>query len=104
MANHKIYGIDELKTMISPIAAQYDVDRIFLFGSYARGQATEESDVDLRVDKGRLKGLFALGALYSDLEERLGKRCELLATGSLDQQVLNHIAAEEVLLYDYTQS
>ena len=104
VANCKIYGIDELKTMISPIAAQYGVDRIFLFGSYARGQATEESDVDLRVDKGRLKGLFALGALYSDLEERLGKKLDLLTTGSLDQQFLNHIAAEEVLLYDCTQS
>lgn len=104
VANRKIYGIDELKTMISPIAAQYGVDRIFLFGSYARGQATEESDVDLRVDKGRVKGLFALGALYSELEERLGKKLDLLTTGSLDQQFLNHIAAEEVLLYDCTQS
>ena len=99
MTDGKIYAIDELRALISPIAAQYGVDRIFLFGSYARGQATENSDVDLRIDKGNVKGLFTLGALYSDLEERLG-----LTTGSLDQQFLSHIAQEEVLLYDHTQS
>ena len=49
MTDGKIYAIDELRALISPIAAQYGVDRIFLFGSYARGQATENSDVDLRI-------------------------------------------------------
>ena len=101
MTDGKIYAIDELRALISPIAAQYGV---FLFGSYARGQATENSDVDLRIDKGNVKGLFTLGALYSDLEERLGKKLDLLTTGSLDQQFLSHIAQEEVLLYDHTQS
>ena len=89
MTDGKIYAIDELRALISPIAAQYGVDRIFLFGSYA---------------KGNVKGLFTLGALYSDLEERLGKKLDLLTTGSLDQQFLSHIAQEEVLLYDHTQS
>ena len=104
MTDGKIYAIDELRALISPIAAQYGVGRIFLFGSYDRGQATENSDVDLRIDKGNVKGLFTLGALYSDLEERLGKKLDLLTTGSLDQQFLSHIAQEEVLLYDHTQS
>ena len=104
MTDGKIYAIDELRALISPIAAQYGVGRIFLFGSYARGQATENSDVDLRIDKGNVRGLFTLGALYSDLEERLGKKLDLLTTGSLDQQFLSHIAQEEVLLYDHTQS
>lgn len=34
------------------------------------------SDIDLRVDKGNLKGLFALGALYADLEDGLGKKLD----------------------------
>ena len=81
MTDGKIYAIDELRALISPIAAQYGVDRIFLFGSYARGQATENSDVDLRIDKGNVKGLFTLGALYSDLEERLGKKLNITGKG-----------------------
>ena len=95
----KIYTIDEIKSIVAPIAAAHDVDRIYLFGSYARGEATASSDIDLRVDKGRLRGLFALGALYTDLEDSLGKQLDLLTTGSLDQKFLQRIAKEEVLIY-----
>ena len=87
------------KAIVAPIAAAHQVDRIYLFGSYARGDASPSSDIDLRVDKGRLKGLIALGALYEDLTEGLGKELDLLTTGSLDEQFLQHIAGEEVLIY-----
>ncbi|MBQ2697809.1 MAG: nucleotidyltransferase domain-containing protein, partial [Clostridia bacterium] len=78
----------------------HNTGQIHLFGSYARGEATPDSDIDLRVDKGRLKGLIALGALYVDLEDGLGKSLDLLTTGSLDPAFLQKIAEEEVLLYD----
>ena len=100
----KIYTIDELKAIVAPIAAAHEVDRVYLFGSYARGEATPRSDVDLRVDKGKLRGLFALGALYADLEDGLGKKLDLLTPGSLDQQCLKEIAGEEVLFYGAQQS
>lgn len=95
----KVYTIEEIKSIVVPIAKAHSVGRIYLFGSYARGEATPSSDVDLRVDKGNLRGLFALGALYADLEDGLGKKLDLLTTGSLDQNFLRSIADEEVLLY-----
>ena len=95
----RVYTIEEIRSIVAPIAAVHDVDRIYLFGSYARGEATPSSDIDLRVDKGRLKGLIALGALYADLEDGLGKKLDLLTTGSLDQKFLQHISKEEVLIY-----
>ena len=95
----RVYTIEEIQSIVAPIAAVHDVDRIYLFGSYARGEATPSSDIDLRVDKGRLKGLIALGALYADLEDGLGKKIDLLTTGSLDQKFLQHISKEEVLIY-----
>ena len=95
----RVYTIEEIKSIVAPIAAIHNVDRIYLFGSYARGEATPSSDIDLRVDKGRLRGLIALGALYADLEDGLGKKLDLLTTGSLDQKFLQHIAKEEVLIY-----
>ncbi len=98
--NSKVYTIDEIKTIVAPIAKAYGVARIFLFGSYARGEATPASDLDFRVDKGSLRGLFALGGLYSDLEEGLGKPLDLLTTGSLDLAFLNQIANEEILIYE----
>ena len=95
----RVYTIEEIKSIVAPIAAAYDVGRIYLFGSYARGEATPSSDIDLRLDKGGLKGLFALGALYADLEDVLGKKLDLLTTGSLDPKFLQHISNEEVLIY-----
>ncbi len=95
----KVYTVDEIRNIVAPIAAAHSVGRVYLFGSYARGDATANSDIDLRVDKGALKGLFALGALYSDLEDSLGKKLDLLTTGSLEPAFLQKIAGEEVLLY-----
>ena len=95
----RVYTIEEIKSIVAPSAAAHDVSRIYLFGSYARGEATPSSDIDLRVDKGRLRGLFALGALYADLEDGLGKKLDLLTTGSLDPKFLQHISNEEVLIY-----
>ena len=94
-----VYTIDEIRSIVAPIAAAHGVERIYLFGSYARGEATPISDIDLRVDKGQLKGLVALGALYADLEDGLGKKLDLLTTSSLDQKFLQHISSEEILIY-----
>ncbi len=97
---NKVYSLDEIKSIVAPIAQTYGVQRVFLFGSYARGEATPESDLDFRVDKGKLKGLFALGGLYSDLEERFNKELDLLTTGSLEPSFLNQIKHEEILIYE----
>ncbi|MBO6210611.1 MAG: nucleotidyltransferase domain-containing protein, partial [Schwartzia sp.] len=43
--------IDRIKRMIQPICEKYGVERLFLFGSYARNEATEKSDVDFRIDR-----------------------------------------------------
>ena len=45
-----IYTQDQIRQMIAPIAEKYHLKAVFLFGSYARGDATESSDVDLLVD------------------------------------------------------
>ena len=43
----QVYSIDEIRKIVTPIAKQHGVDKVFLFGSYARGDATPASDVDL---------------------------------------------------------
>lgn len=95
----KKYTIDELKTIVEPIARKYGVEHVYLFGSYAHGDATDNSDVDLRVDKGSLKGLFALCGLYTEIEKALQIKVDVLTTGSLDEDFLRKIKKDEVLLY-----
>ena len=54
----------ELKTALNPVFARYGAKKAVLFGSYAKGLASEYSDVDLFVDSG-LRGLAFFGLLDS---------------------------------------
>lgn len=83
----KIYALDEIQAIINPILQNYGVSRAYLFGSYARGEATGQSDIDLRIDGGKIKSMFGLGALYQELINALDKPVDLVTTESL-----NHIA------------
>ena len=94
-------SMKDIQEIVSALGREYGADRIFLFGSYARGTASPDSDVDLRIDRGKIRG-WALGGLLIDLEQALGKKVDLLTTGSLDQEFLASIKREEVLLYERT--
>lgn len=95
----KTYTISEIKSIVSRLAKQYGAERVYLFGSYARGDSTPASDIDLRIDKGSIRG-FQLGGLLLDLEASLGVPVDLVPTSSLDQRFLDAIQEDEVLLYE----
>jgi len=95
----KIYTLDEIKAIAHPIAKRYGIAALYLFGSYARGEATPQSDIDFRVDRGNLVDLLELGGLFSDLEDGFGKNLDVLTTQMLSPAFLNSIRAEEVLIY-----
>ena len=71
-----------------------------LFGSYARGEADEESDVDLVIDRGRLRGLIQYFSFVHDLEENLNCHVDVVTTGIQDRDFLERITGEGVLLYE----
>ena len=100
----RIYTLNEIKSIIAPIAARYGVDKVYLFGSYARGDADESSDIDLCIDAVALRGLFALGSLYADLEDALGKELDLITVKSLkynnDNRFKDSLQKERVLIYE----
>lgn len=92
--------IRNIQDKIAPVCRQYGIDKVFLFGSYVRGEATEQSDVDLRVDLGgNLKGLEVAG-FYADMEDALGRRIDIMTTRQLSEQFLRSIEREEVQIYD----
>jgi predicted nucleotidyltransferase len=63
-----IYSINELREIVAPVAAKYKVSFVYLFGSYARGTATNDSDIDMLIDRkgSEIVTLFDLGAFYND--------------------------------------
>ena len=93
------HTIPEIQSIVSELAQKYGAQRIFLFGSYARGDMAPTSDIDLRIDKGTIRGLELAGLLV-DLEDALGVSVDLIPTGSLDDGFLASIQNDEVLLYE----
>ncbi len=103
-----VYKIEEIAERVRPIAERYNIPKVYLFGSYARGEATEESDVDLLVDAHNIRGLFELGGVYADLSEALDKEIDLVTIEALDERkddpltirFVNEISREEKLIYE----
>lgn len=95
----KVYSLDEIKAIAHPIAQRYGISALYLFGSYARGEATPQSDIDFRVDRGNLVDPLELGGLFSDLEDGFQKDLDVLTTQMLSPAFLNRIRPEEVLIY-----
>ena len=83
-----VYTFSEIQGIVTPIAKKYGLRAVYLFGSYARGTATETSDVDLLIDTEgtNIKSLLDLAAVYCDLEEALGKSIDLLTLSSFVQE------------------
>jgi len=109
LVNDVIYTIEEIKERIAPVARKYRLPAVYLFGSYARGEATEESDVDILVDRTgtELKGMFAMGGLFNDLSEAIGKPIDLITTGALEQECtkqrtpwfVENVESEKIKIY-----
>ena len=75
------------------------VKRAALFGSFARGDATEDSDIDLLIEfKGKRKSLLDLAALKIRLEENLGRNVSLITYNSLHPLLRDRILSEQVII------
>lgn len=97
-----VYSIDEIKSIACPIAERYGIAELYLFGSYARGEATPNSDIDFLVDRGSLADLLELGGLVSDLEAAFDKKIDVVTIQMLSQPFLNSIHTGKVLIYSKT--
>jgi len=95
----QVYTINEIKDKIVPIAKKYGVARMSLFGSYARGEADEKSDVDIFITLGKLTGLDYFGFIL-DMEDELKRHVDVVTAGARNAELLAEIKRDEVLLYE----
>ena len=94
-----VYTIEQLKDKISPLARRYGVESVSVFGSYARGTARPDSDVDLKIEKGDLRSLFQLCGFRLAVEDALRVSVDLVTSESSDRNFLARIEQEEAELY-----
>ena len=92
--------ISTIQSAVTPIARDYGIKRIYLFGSYAKGKANEDSDIYLLVEKGKPMSLIHLSGMKQRVEDALQLSVDLVTTTGIEKDFHDSIAGTEILLYE----
>ena len=98
-------SIEEIKSYIIPVIKRYPIDRVILFGSHARGEASEISDIDLVIDsRGRLlnRKIFALGGELLDVLPIRVDVYDILEISN-PSTMYDNIQKEGIVIYETTR-
>lgn len=98
--SEKIYTIDDIKAALHPVFNSYSIDKAVLFGSYVKGMADENSDVDLLLYSG-LKGLKFVG-LIEDIRAALNKEVDVFDISHItpESEISSEIRKDGVTIYE----
>ena len=98
--NDIVFTLESIITMVKPIAEKYHVEEIYLFGSYARGEADINSDLDFLVYGGENFKLTKIFALAEELREVLNKKVDVFEIHEIntDSDFYNTIMKERLLV------
>ena len=92
--------IPEIKAAVAKVGKKYGIKNAYLFGSYARGEANEGSDVDIVIDGGgNIRGLIALSGFRINLIDELGKDVDVLTMDGVRPKFFDFIKNDRILLY-----
>ncbi len=91
--------IQKISQLIKPICDKYPIHRAYLFGSYARGEEKETSDVDIRIESD-IKNLLVMGGFYADIKDTLGKDLDILSRLPDSEKFKANLKRDEVLIYE----
>ncbi len=94
----KEYQIDEIKKTLIDVLRKHEVKKAALFGSIVRGEATEESDIDLLIEFEGRKSLLDLAGLKLELQELLRRRVDVLTYKSLHPLLKERILSEQEVI------
>lgn len=93
-------GIEEIisgqKEQILAIAAKYGASNVRVFGSFARGTADENSDVDFLVNLAPGRSLFDLGGLLYELQQLIGRSVDVVTPAGLRPRIRDRVLREAV--------
>jgi hypothetical protein len=92
--------VENLKKIAVPVLKGYGVEKAAVFGSFARGDATENSDIDLLVKYKEGTSLFDVVRLQNRLEAELGRKVDLVSYDFIDKYIRERILKESISLYE----
>ena len=96
----EVFTIETIVSLVKPIAPKYHVDQIYLFGSYARGEAGINSDLDFLVYGGEKFKLTMIFSLAEELREVLEKKVDVFEIHEInpDSEFYSTIMKERLLV------
>jgi len=98
--SHGILNYSQIKSRVNEVAKKYSINKVYLFGSYVKGEATETSDVDLYIES-NISGLEFF-SVAEDFKESLCKSVDLLSNKNVIEQseVYKEIMRTGVLIHE----
>lgn len=92
---------EHIKQVVANFFKDKPVNKVWLFGSYARGEADETSDVDVMIDVDKEARLgLEYFAWFSDLENEFHKKVDLVKVGFVKPRILPFIEKDLLLIYE----
>ncbi|MBQ6375866.1 nucleotidyltransferase domain-containing protein [Candidatus Saccharibacteria bacterium] len=92
--------IPKIRQVVQKIGKRYGIKNAYLFGSYAKGDATETSDVDIIIDGGKIRTMFELSGFRDELIHELdGIDVDVITTDGVKPKFFELIKNDRVLLY-----
>ncbi|MCL2712323.1 MAG: nucleotidyltransferase domain-containing protein [Methanomassiliicoccaceae archaeon] len=96
---HRRHTIEELRSIVAPVAEKYGVDKIYLFGSVARGDHNENSDYDFCIEKGKIRSIFTFSGFFKQMEDAIGHEIDIVTTKGVPPEILGEIIKGSVVVY-----
>lgn len=93
------YNISEISDLVAPVAAKYGVNKVYLFGSRARGTSNENSDYDFMISKGALRGLQFMDFIF-DLEDIFKTHIDVILDTDKTCYALDSAIKDGILIYE----
>ncbi|WP_026451650.1 nucleotidyltransferase family protein [Aequorivita capsosiphonis] len=91
--------IESIKKHVIPLLKRNSITRAGIFGSYAKGINSEDSDIDILVELGENMSLLDFVRIKLDLESLLNKKVDLVEYRALKPRLKNRILSEELRIY-----
>jgi predicted nucleotidyltransferase len=88
------------KEKIIEICKRNDISYCALFGSFARGEATETSDIDLLVKFSKRIGIFEFAGVAQDLEDALKRKVDLATEAMIGKYIRENVMRDLKVIYE----
>ena len=101
----EVLSVDTIRYLSQPVARKFGLKKVYLFGSYARNEATESSDVDLLIEGGGDRTLSEYLSLQKAFEDAIGKKIDLVEGSATKPETrsgkrfMRHVERDRILLY-----